>query len=412
MPAMIADDYLDNSPITPDVTRKPPRLLRKPKLREKIACKQVQTRSTRSRRNIKVPLNYQDFVEPIMEEDNYKYTCKDCGKGYSNQRNLRRHRNQVHENKVKYFRCSVVEFEKTYFRREYLLLHLQSAHQISREEAKEQAKRASHETGNRNDVKSPRKKAKVLCNVHGPVVSPSEPSTLKQSENAASASEQDKYVDFIDLQADSSEFNPDVDRTCSQENIPETDKEDTFYEHDELLDSLAEISNDLDEQAMDTESFPGPSGLADRSTLRQYSPTKLQNSYQTVKNRGMAVHKAFVVYSVPLTTLRDRVDGRIHIDTVKSGPAPLFSQEEEAKLVDHVKMMAAYGYGYSRSETIMMASDFTVYLQKRPKEKPLTNQWYYNFMSRWSEEIKFVKPRALEASRAKSATKEKVESYF
>ncbi|CAC5377713.1 unnamed protein product [Mytilus coruscus] len=152
--------------------------------------------------------------------------------------------------------------------------------------------------------------------------------------------------------------------------------------------------------------------IKDRSTLRQYSPTKLQNSYQTVKNRGMAVHKAFVVYSVPLTTLRDRVDGRIHIDTVKSGPAPLFSQEEEAKLVDHVKMMAAYGYGYSRSETIMMASDFTVYLQKRPKEKPLTNQWYYNFMSRWSEEIKFVKPRALEASRAKSATKEKVESYF
>ncbi|CAC5360373.1 unnamed protein product [Mytilus coruscus] len=33
-------------------------------------------------------------------------------------------------------------------------------------------------------------------------------------------------------------------------------------------------------------------------------------------------------------------------------------------------------------------------------------------MSRWSEEIKLVKPRALRASRAKSATKEKVESYF
>ncbi|CAC5408439.1 unnamed protein product [Mytilus coruscus] len=259
MPAMIADDYLDNSPITPDITRKPPRLLRKPKLREKIACKQVQTRSTRSRRNIKVPLKYQDFVEPIMEEDNYKYTCKDCGKGYSNQKNLRRHRNQVHENKVKYFRCSVVECEKTYFRHEYLLLHLQSAHQLSREE--EQAKRASHETGNRSEVKSPRKKAKVQCNVHGPVASPSEPSTSKQSENSASASEQDTYVDFIDLHADSSEFNPDVDRTCSQESIPETDKEDTFYEHDELLDSLAEISNDLDEQAMDTESLPGPAGL-------------------------------------------------------------------------------------------------------------------------------------------------------
>ncbi|CAC5360072.1 unnamed protein product [Mytilus coruscus] len=147
--------------------------------------------------------------------------------------------------------------------------------------------------------------------------------------------------------------------------------------------------------------------IKDRSTLGKYSPTKLQNANQAVKDRGMAVHRASVRYNVPLTTLRDRVDGRIHIDTVKSGPAPLFSQEEEAKLVIYIKMMAAYGYGYSRSETIMMASDFAVYLQKRSKEKPLTNQWYDNFMSRWPEEIKLVKPRALEASRAKSATKEK-----
>lgn len=150
----------------------------------------------------------------------------------------------------------------------------------------------------------------------------------------------------------------------------------------------------------------------DRQKLRQYSPTKLHNAYQAVLDRGMSVHRASVMYSVPLTTLRDRVDGRIHIDTVKSGPAPLFSQEEEAKLVEHVKKMAAYGYGYSRAETIMMASDYAVYLQKRPKDKPLTNQWYYNFMSRWSEDIKLVKPRALESCRAKSATKVKVDDYF
>ncbi|CAC5422280.1 unnamed protein product [Mytilus coruscus] len=112
--------------------------------------------------------------------------------------------------------------------------------------------------------------------------------------------------------------------------------------------------------------------VADRSTQRQYSPTKLQNVHQAVKDRGMAIHRASIVYIVPLTTLRNRVYERIHIDTMKSSPAPLFSQEE-AKLVDHVKKMAANGYGYFRSETIMMASDFAIYLQKRPKEKPLTN---------------------------------------
>ncbi|VDI79426.1 Hypothetical predicted protein [Mytilus galloprovincialis] len=68
----------------------------------------------------------------------------------------------------------------------------------------------------------------------------------------------------------------------------------------------------------------------DRSTVRKYLPTKLQNAYQAVKDSDMAVHGASIVYSVPLTTLRDRVDGRVHIDTVKSGPSPLFTQEEEA----------------------------------------------------------------------------------
>ncbi|VDI26372.1 Hypothetical predicted protein [Mytilus galloprovincialis] len=267
MPAMIADDDLDNSSITPDIHGNHPGCYANQNCGRKslkIVCKQVQTRSNRSRRNIKLPLKYQDFVEPIMEEDNYKYMCKDCGQGYANKRNLRRHRNQIHENKIKYFRCSVVECEKTYLRREYLILHLQSAHQINREEAKEQAQRALHETGNRSEVNSPRKKAKEQSNVHGPVASTSKTPTTTQSENSASYSEQDNYVYFIDLHANSSKFNSDVERTRSQENIPETDTkidEDTFYEHDKLLDSLAEISNDLDEQIMDTESLPGSSGL-------------------------------------------------------------------------------------------------------------------------------------------------------
>jgi hypothetical protein len=44
--------------------------------------------------------------------------------------------------------------------------------------------------------------------------------------------------------------------------------------------------------------------------------------------------------------------------------------------------------------------------------QPLTNRWYYNFMSRWSNEVKLVKPRSLEAARASAATKDKVDSYF
>jgi len=35
------------------------------------------------------------------------------------------------------------------------------------------------------------------------------------------------------------------------------------------------------------------------------------------------------------------------------GPAPLFDQPDEAHLVNHLKLMASFGYGYSRAEVIV-----------------------------------------------------------
>jgi hypothetical protein len=54
--------------------------------------------------------------------------------------------------------------------------------------------------------------------------------------------------------------------------------------------------------------------------------------------------------------------GRVDIDTVKSGPQTIFSQEQEAFLTEHLKTMAEIGYGFSRQETINLASDYAVHL--------------------------------------------------
>lgn len=51
----------------------------------------------------------------------------------------------------------------------------------------------------------------------------------------------------------------------------------------------------------------------------------------------------------------------------------------------------------------MIASDHSIYLKKQIKDKILTNHWYYIFINGCSEEIKLIKPRALEASWAKYA---------
>ncbi|CAC5388062.1 KIF21 [Mytilus coruscus] len=105
--------------------------------------------------------------------------------------------------------------------------------------------------------------------MHGPV----HPSTSgspfpEQSENSASATKQDTYVDFIGLYADSSELSSDADKTCSL--IPETETEDTKKDSD----------NTLDEQTMETESLPGPSGLC--STKEKHEIEDVTETVETI----------------------------------------------------------------------------------------------------------------------------------
>jgi hypothetical protein len=49
---------------------------------------------------------------------------------------------------------------------------------------------------------------------------------------------------------------------------------------------------------------------------------------------------------------------KISINVVKSGKAHVFSLEEEARLMNHLKEMARLGYGYTRREVVDIATDF------------------------------------------------------
>ena len=61
--------------------------------------------------------------------------------------------------------------------------------------------------------------------------------------------------------------------------------------------------------------------------------------------------------SIPVSTLKDRVRGRVDLDSVKSGPCTVFSIEQEALFHNHLTVMAEIGYGYSRMEALNLASD-------------------------------------------------------
>ena len=119
-----------------------------------------------------------------------------------------------------------------------------------------------------------------------------------------------------------------------------------------------------------------------RARLRAHSPTALIRAYQAVKEKGLPVYRTAREYAVQMATLRDRVDNRVSIGCTKSGPEILLSQLEEAKLVAHIKDLAAVGYGYTRAEVISMASDYAVHLGKRREDqKNLSMQWFYSFIA-------------------------------
>ncbi|XP_053399613.1 uncharacterized protein LOC123560449 isoform X3 [Mercenaria mercenaria] len=148
-----------------------------------------------------------------------------------------------------------------------------------------------------------------------------------------------------------------------------------------------------------------------RGPYRLYDANRLTDAYNAVQEGTMTIRRACKVFAVPKSTLCDRLHGKIDIDVVQSGTPPLFSQEQEAFLANHVKVMADVGYGYSRQETINLASDYAIHLGLRDKDHPLTDKWFYKFLQRWPD-LKVVKPRSLDVARAKSATRLAVDNYF
>ena len=68
---------------------------------------------------------------------------------------------------------------------------------------------------------------------------------------------------------------------------------------------------------------------------------------------------------VCLSIRSERITGRVSEDITSSGQPPLFDQEEESLLVEHIKTMANLDYGYTCNEVVELASKFAVDIGKR-----------------------------------------------
>ena len=95
---------------------------------------------------------------------------------------------------------------------------------------------------------------------------------------------------------------------------------------------------------------------------------------------GMGVKRAAEQHGVPLTTLRDRISGRVTHGT-KPGPKPYLTQEEEKELGSFLKSCAEVGYGKTRRDVMhivqRVATDRGVL-----KGNKLSSGWWRRFLER------------------------------
>ena len=143
-----------------------------------------------------------------------------------------------------------------------------------------------------------------------------------------------------------------------------------------------------------------------------YTQSSFQNAVKAVQEDGIPVNRAAHQFSIPETTLRDRISGRVGASAVM-GSLLLFSTADEECLVKHIVKMASFGYGLTRAQVLQLASGHAIFLKKRTSDKPLTPNWFkiYSFIKRWPE-LKVIKPSGLECCRAKSLNSEVVERYY
>ena len=121
---------------------------------------------------------------------------------------------------------------------------------------------------------------------------------------------------------------------------------------------------------------------SERKRLLSYEPEQIVRAYEMWKEDGVSIRRAAILCSVPLITLHERTTGRINPYKPRCPYNRLLSYAEEAAFVAHVKAVAACGYGYTRRELALLASETAFFLNKRETSFPVHDTWVTKLLKR------------------------------
>ncbi|XP_046557376.1 uncharacterized protein LOC124266622 [Haliotis rubra] len=127
------------------------------------------------------------------------------------------------------------------------------------------------------------------------------------------------------------------------------------------------------------------------SKYRNYDLQDVENAFKDVMENKMSIRSAAIKNGVPASTLRDRVQGRIKVNTVHSGPPPFMPKEDERSFVKHMLRLKAVGYRYRQIDIADGAADYGHYYGKRDiSEGPMSRGWIKKFVDRQKKKITYM----------------------
>ena len=111
---------------------------------------------------------------------------------------------------------------------------------------------------------------------------------------------------------------------------------------------------------------------------KDWTESKLYKAYEAVQG-GMSIRRAAESYSVPRTTLQDRISGRTQFGK-KSGPPKYLDDTEEDELVLYLHGCASVGYAKSKQEILAIVRKAVE--AKGVDSGKVTDGWWTSFKKR------------------------------
>jgi hypothetical protein len=126
---------------------------------------------------------------------------------------------------------------------------------------------------------------------------------------------------------------------------------------------------------------------------------------------NISVRKAAVLWNVPRTTLRDRLDGRVALGA-KPGRKPHLNFSLEEKLVDYASNRAKLGIGFGKSQFLQYAGSLAKKHKMNFKQGTPSNKWWRLMRRRHGGKILLRQPEGTAAVRHQCMDAVKVSKYF